>query len=355
MHCSFRFARVAIVLISLGACQALQTELNQFAELAPGAGGGGGGGDYPEAYACRRLVVATFDGQDGDWIAGQLEGGLNQIHSYSLVDRRKLSAALDELGFQRSALVDQSTAGRIGKMIGADCILTGNVNFDRVAPESYKSRACVVNNVQLPIAWGALCPGKMDDVYCTQTKADAVLVPRLIKVESGEIVYAQTATGTATDRSCRGDSLHTPVNAAGLQQEAIADAVKQIVADLTPKSAGASSASAASDNGACPRLRKPGDVRQAQEMLTGLGYAPGPVDGRDGGQTAQAMRRFAEDTAYRPVDGVLTSCAMTAITTKYVAALRAGTVAASTSTGSDQGVAPAATPASGTFEDLGLK
>jgi hypothetical protein len=191
IHCALRSACVLAVLASLTACQPMNP-----AQLAAG-------GNFPEAYECRRLVIATLDGDSGEWIAGQLEGGLSRLGPYRLVDRRKISEALDELEFQRSALIDQSTAGRVGKMVGADCILTLNVELERGNQESYNARACEVMGVKVVMPLGKLCPGKMEDVSCTRTQADALLGPRLVRVELGTVAYAQTVTGTATDSKCR--------------------------------------------------------------------------------------------------------------------------------------------------------
>jgi hypothetical protein len=355
MHCSVRFACVAVVLAGLGACQSLPPELTKLASIVPGAGPAVAGGNYPEAYACHRVAVAVFDGDQGERIAGEVEAGLSRLASYRLVDRRKLAGALDELGFQRSALVDAATAARVGKLVGADCILTGSVNLAKVDPESYTERVCVVMGAQLPVPSDNLCPGRMTSVSCTGLKADAVLVPRLVQVESGAVVYAQTASGQAVDRSCHGNLLDTPASRDELEQQAIDHAIEQVVADLTPKTGAAGGAVAAADTGTCPRLRNPSDVREAQQMLTGLGYAPGTPDGQAGGRTTQALRQFQQDTGYQPADGVLSSCAVTAITSKYVASLQARAGAAPAPAATTQGVSPAAGPAPRIFEDLGLK
>jgi hypothetical protein len=216
-------------LFALGACESTPQHL---ANLSPTAlAAGPVGGDFPEAYDCRRVAVASFDGEGGDWIAGQIEGGLSRLGTYRLVDRRRIAEALEELGFQRSALVDGTTAARVGRIAGADCIITGAVNLARVEQERYSDRRCEMLGRNLPVP-EELCPGRMVSVSCTTLKADAVLVPRLVQVESAEIVYAQSASGQASERYCAGD---TPATPAALRQDAIENAIGRIVADLTPK------------------------------------------------------------------------------------------------------------------------
>ncbi len=46
------------------------------------------------------------------------------------------------------------------------------------------------------------------------------------------------------------------------------------------------------------------DIRQVQELLTELGYEPGPADGVAGGKTREAIRRF-EAASGLPISGVI--------------------------------------------------
>jgi Peptidoglycan-synthase activator LpoB len=232
------WGRPILMAALLAACQAggMPSLKSLPSAVIPGAGPEVAGGYYPEAYACRRVAVASFDGEEGDRVAGQVEAGLARAGSYQLVDRRQVAAALDELGFQSTALVDSSTAVRLGKVVGADCILSGNVNLARVERGTYQERLCDVMGVKFPVPSDDLCPGTMSYTSCEGLTADAVIVPRLVNVQSATVVFAQTASGDASDRSCKGDRLDRPSSEAELQQTAISHAIDVVVADLTPKS-----------------------------------------------------------------------------------------------------------------------
>lgn len=57
-----------------------------------------------------------------------------------------------------------------------------------------------------------------------------------------------------------------------------------------------------------PQSTTPAMVRQAQQLLTALGYQPGPADGVAGAQTVNAVRDFERDTGITPtgqIDAVL--------------------------------------------------
>jgi hypothetical protein len=49
----------------------------------------------------------------------------------------------------------------------------------------------------------------------------------------------------------------------------------------------------------------PGDVMQAQRLLTALGYYKGPIDGKEGGATQAAVKQF-ETAQGLPITGVIT-------------------------------------------------
>lgn len=53
-----------------------------------------------------------------------------------------------------------------------------------------------------------------------------------------------------------------------------------------------------------PTVRPDPELRQVQRALAGLGYRPGPLDGRPGPQTEQALRHFQRDHPPLVVDGI---------------------------------------------------
>lgn len=63
----------------------------------------------------------------GDAMADQLTTALVATDCYRVVDRQNLKGVMDEMGLQNSGLVDKSTASRIGKLVGADLIVTAAI------------------------------------------------------------------------------------------------------------------------------------------------------------------------------------------------------------------------------------
>lgn len=112
------------------------------------------------------VCVIDFENNTGDSTYNALRGGLAEMvltdiagaEGLRVVERRRIKDVLQELELQSSDLVDQETAGRIGKLIGADNVVTGAI-------------AAVKPQIRIDI--------------------------RLIRVQSGEVILADRIVGRA--------------------------------------------------------------------------------------------------------------------------------------------------------------
>jgi TolB-like protein len=93
-------------------------------------------------------------------IADAFAGSFARDGRFRVVERSQLDKALEELKLNRSEAVDPSTAQRVGRLIGARYLIVGSFQ-----------------------------------VFEGQMRLNA----RMIRVETGEIVQAQTAAGEAKD------------------------------------------------------------------------------------------------------------------------------------------------------------
>ena len=79
----------------------------------------------------------TYNAEIGDAMADQLTTALVSTGCFKVVDRQNLEGVMDELGLQQSGVVDRRTASRVGKLVGADIIVTAAVTeFTENAPGS---------------------------------------------------------------------------------------------------------------------------------------------------------------------------------------------------------------------------
>lgn len=63
----------------------------------------------------------------GELLAEYITDELVNSNLFDVVERSKIKSAINELGFARSGFVDQSSAPKIGKLLGAKYLLTGKV------------------------------------------------------------------------------------------------------------------------------------------------------------------------------------------------------------------------------------
>jgi curli biogenesis system outer membrane secretion channel CsgG len=70
----------------------------------------------------------TSAGKDGGKvIANMLAAELNKIDDLKILERSAINKVLEEQKMQVSGVIDESTAVELGKMIGADAVMLGNV------------------------------------------------------------------------------------------------------------------------------------------------------------------------------------------------------------------------------------
>jgi hypothetical protein len=79
----------------------------------------------------RIALVPVSHGADAaaisDYITGHLTVEFINSQKYDMLERRRIDQVLNEQKFQMSGMVDDTTAVEIGKILGADAVLFGNI------------------------------------------------------------------------------------------------------------------------------------------------------------------------------------------------------------------------------------
>jgi hypothetical protein len=73
------------------------------------------------------ISVAAADGAEGEFVLEDLTLRLVNSKKFRMVDRRSLDIIRAEQRFQLSGEVDDDTAVSIGRMIGAEIVITGGI------------------------------------------------------------------------------------------------------------------------------------------------------------------------------------------------------------------------------------
>ena len=222
---SWQFVTISVFTI-LGACSApLRTEVVEPPRAAAAA-------------QLRRVAVLPFEGQDASRTTAEVESLIAEATDhgspfYTVVDRRTLQGAVNELKLQRTGLVDPRTVSRIGKLVGADGIYTGTVFVPPVARTIHTEQRYGCASFAQPGKFFSKCssPTKTT-VSCTEKIAQFTVVPRLIAISTARVVYQPTITGQVQNSSC--SDFDGEVNDNVLLGQALSQVMEKLRIDVTP-------------------------------------------------------------------------------------------------------------------------
>ena len=259
--------------------------------------------------------MASFYSFDlGDGMADQLTTALVTTGCYRVVDRQNLKGVMDEMNLQNSGLVDKSTASRIGKLVGADLIVTAAIT--EFQDNSSGSGGSIGGGGGTGVVGAAV------SLLNAQKKAHMAVDLRITDVQTSEIISVTAVKGTATDVKF-GAALsaffpaaaglgalesweNTPRGAALRQviEKSVSAIYRSIPEGYFRHQVGRRFNKAPADGGGSSgksMVRKAQDgggsagnsmVRKAQQVLSELGLYTGAVDGLTGPRTTAAIKAF---------------------------------------------------------------
>lgn len=136
-----------------------------------------------------RLAVAVveFSNRTGDpsfdklmgAVTGNVIDELQKAGRYRLIERQRLDAVLGELKLNMSGLIDQEKAKQVGKQLGVDAFLFGNL----ASVKHSKNKQTIVI------------------MYTEGQKIEVSMDARLVKVETGEIINSAKANSYVKQRA----------------------------------------------------------------------------------------------------------------------------------------------------------
>ena len=226
--------RLSIVTIILLLCAGCATKV-KITMLQPAP--------YHEASITKRIAVLPFTGPGGQDFASELEGVLANIYIndkqyFTLVDRTAIDKTMNELELSLSGAIDETTAARVGQMVGAEAIYTGNISLSECTDSYYKEkrRSCTKREI-LHDKYGNAREGKCIrwrnyTVTCNKRTATFKCSPKLVDVATGRIRYSRNLSGNTWAAGCE-DSNPIP-GKAELIEKAKDSAKKQFRLDVAP-------------------------------------------------------------------------------------------------------------------------
>jgi len=157
------------------------------------------------ASKLRRIAVLPFSGRRDRNLNADIEALLVKIRVngkpyFSVVERAAIQKILREQAFHLSGAVDQKTAVKVGRLVGAEGVILGTVTRNTTEDGRYsESRSrCVSKDKD-----GKCKKWRGYSVSCRQRDAYFSFIPKVVSVATGEIVVSETLTGHTTDKACR--------------------------------------------------------------------------------------------------------------------------------------------------------
>lgn len=190
---------------------------------------------YHEASLTRTIAVLPFSGPSGSEFTAELESvlagiGIDDKQYFTLVDRATIDKVVSEMKFSQSGLVDEKTAMKLGKLIGAKGIYTGVVSRSNYDDNSYtEQRSTCVRYEQKrdkkgrPYQ-GACLQWRKYNVSCIKRVAQFAVTPRLVDVTTGRVLYARNLSAIKDSSACQDTN---PVKSAIVLLEQAREQVKK--------------------------------------------------------------------------------------------------------------------------------
>lgn len=188
----------------------------------------------PQAANLQRVAVLGFSGIGANEVSAAFES-LLVSHQYDgkpffvVVDRAQTQDLMSEFASALRGEIDPETAARFGKLIGAQGVHFGDITRNTITGRSYTATQSVCASYS-----GKKCKSMTNqNVSCYERVASVAFVPRLVQVETGQVVYRANHEGFAKDSYCGGYG--ASVTDDELRQQAINMALQKILADIAPR------------------------------------------------------------------------------------------------------------------------
>jgi tetratricopeptide (TPR) repeat protein len=215
---------IAVLVISLFSGCATKIKVNM---LQPA--------QYHEASLTKTVAVLPFNGPEGNAFAAEMEGvlasiGIDDKRYFTLVDRATLDRTISEMKLSQSGMVDQKTAAKLGKLIGAQGIYTGIISQNNCDDSRYSEKRSKCTRYEKKrdkdgnIYQGSCISWRNYNVGCTKRVASFAVSPKLVEVSTGKILYSRNLAATAESTGCEDT---TPVQSEHVLIEKAKEAVKK--------------------------------------------------------------------------------------------------------------------------------
>jgi len=183
--------------------------------------------EVSRAALTKKVAVTSFK-NDKPNISGKIEADLAKHRLdgkqyFTIVSREDLNKVLAEQKIGTSGLIDPSTATKVGKLIGAQAIISGKTGNASTADTGFYETRIKCDKSH---CWEV-------NVECTKRIAGLNAEIRMIDTQKGDIIYADTINRKKSWKHCNDDSVALPSKTMAAQELA-ADIANSFAYKLEP-------------------------------------------------------------------------------------------------------------------------
>jgi len=153
----------------------------------------------------KKVAISSFK-SDIVGLSGKIESNiashkLNGKKYFTVVSRRDIDKVLKEQKLQSSEFIDEKTTTRVGKMIGAEAIINGEVTTARGISDAYTQRRkhCIKYDKEKK----KCVKYRYYSIRCNTTNATVSANINIVSVESSSIIHGESYTKSYEADSCQ--------------------------------------------------------------------------------------------------------------------------------------------------------
>ncbi|HOT98190.1 MAG TPA: CsgG/HfaB family protein [bacterium] len=118
---------------------------------------------------------------------------------FVVVERQRMEQILEEMKLGQSGLIDETQAAQVGKLLGVDAILTGQVNAAVKDTWDSETRTTTKGSGKNKVE-------EKKEVWCNKRVATVSATIRIVRVETGQLIGTKEATNKQEVKSCDDDN-----------------------------------------------------------------------------------------------------------------------------------------------------
>ncbi|MBH0026453.1 MULTISPECIES: hypothetical protein [unclassified Pseudoalteromonas] len=148
---------------------------------------------------------------------------------FTFVDKTSLSKIIEQQRFNESDITNSKNRTRLGKLTGADTLVTASYTADVDTSTYYeKDSECI----QKGDKWYKCEKSREVTVQCSEKIAKVYFMPKAVSVETGQIIFTKQYSHQSSSKVCKGDDPHPSDSV--LRGKALAAVIEELKQDVAP-------------------------------------------------------------------------------------------------------------------------